>query len=730
MKTFGIRRTLVLALPFFAYQHSAEEVSNQLEDEIIEEVLIIGTREAVRELPGSGAIIDSEEMDRFDHVDLNQVLGSVPGLYIREEDGYGLRPNIGIRGASADRSQKITIMEDGVLITPAPYSAPAAYYVPNVARIEAIEVLKGPASIYHGPHTVGGAINFVTRNPAKQPVNEMDLSAGTYGYLKTQGAFGRSWDSDSGEFGFLIDGLRYQSDGFKELDSGGDTGFDRNDVNAKFRWRPNSERRQTWTFKVGYSDEDAHETYLGLTDADFQINPVRRYKASQLARFQTDHLTLHVNYATDLNENHSVDVKVYMNQFDRAWKKLDGFIDGPALQSVLRNPQRYARRFDLLRGLQDSNGTDSELLDVTTNDRSFESMGIQSTLKSSFNWLGLQHQSTVGIRFHTDEVERDHRQRAYDMDNGAMVWDGISRGSKVVNHADSEAVAIWLADAISYADLTMTLGVRFEDIQGEVTNFKTGTNNSANQSIIAPGIGLIWRATDSLRLLGGIYQGFSPAGPGSNNVDPEESVNFEYGVRYELGKHAVDVVGFISDYENLLGRCRVSDFDCDAGDEFNGGEVEISGVEVTARTSYDINSDWNFTADTTYTYTDSKFQSAFLSQFSQWGLVREGDELPYLPRHRAQMRIGIESEDWALSTALKYQAEMREEPGQQDITSGLHAEDYLTYDLTGSWFVNESVTVQVIAQNLSDEAAIVSHRPFGARPNLPRTIIGRLKLQF
>ena len=181
MKIFGIRRTLVLALPFFAYQHSAEEVSNQPEDEIIEEVLIIGTREAVRELPGSGAIIDSEEMDRFDHVDLNQVLGSVPGLYIREEDGYGLRPNIGIRGASADRSQKITIMEDGVLITPAPYSAPAAYYVPNVARIEAIEVLKGPASIYHGPHTVGGAINFVTRNPAKQPVNEIDLSAGTYG---------------------------------------------------------------------------------------------------------------------------------------------------------------------------------------------------------------------------------------------------------------------------------------------------------------------------------------------------------------------------------------------------------------------------------------------------------------------------------------------------------------------------------------------------------------------
>ena len=67
-------------------------------------------------------------------------------MYIREEDGFGLRPNIGIRGAAAERSQKVTIMRDGVLITPAPYSAPAAYYIPNVSRIASVEVLKGPAT--------------------------------------------------------------------------------------------------------------------------------------------------------------------------------------------------------------------------------------------------------------------------------------------------------------------------------------------------------------------------------------------------------------------------------------------------------------------------------------------------------------------------------------------------------------------------------------------------------
>jgi Fe(3+) dicitrate transport protein len=100
------------------------QVSSDDERYLLEEITIIGSKADVNAMSGTADFVSQEDLDRFDQIDLRKVLNQVPGVYIREEDGYGLRPNIGIRGAVAERSQKITIMRDEVLITPAPYSAP------------------------------------------------------------------------------------------------------------------------------------------------------------------------------------------------------------------------------------------------------------------------------------------------------------------------------------------------------------------------------------------------------------------------------------------------------------------------------------------------------------------------------------------------------------------------------------------------------------------------------
>ena len=90
-------------------------------EEVIESVTIIGSEEDQKKLAGSGQIISNADLLKAMDTDIQKILTAVPGLYMRTEEGYGLRPNISIRGTAIERSAKVAIMEDGVLVAPSPY---------------------------------------------------------------------------------------------------------------------------------------------------------------------------------------------------------------------------------------------------------------------------------------------------------------------------------------------------------------------------------------------------------------------------------------------------------------------------------------------------------------------------------------------------------------------------------------------------------------------------------
>ena len=688
----------------------------------LEEVVVVGSKNESVVIAGSGIAIGRLELERFDYIDVHQVMSSVPGVYVREEDGFGLRPNIGIRGAAAERSQKITIMEDGILITPAPYSAPAAYYVPNISRMSSIEVLKGPSAISHGPHTVGGAVNFVTSLAPRSKAAEVELSAGSDRYHKIQASYG----DQIGQTRFLIEGSQFGSDGFKVPDIGGDTGFARSELNIKIQHVFKTAKEQQLTLKLGWADEDADETYLGLTDTDFHEDPTRRYAASQLAKFLSSHTTFHLNHGVQWSDNLTFNTKVYWHEFDREWNKLDGFIEGPGLQSVLIDPERFLSQYQLLTGARDSDFTEADVLDVTNNDRSFNSKGIHTTATLDLAFDEVSHEFEFGIRYHFDEVDRNHKQRGYYMTNNSLNWDGLQRGAKTLNHQESKALSFYIEDNVSWRDFRLSVGVRHEDIRGVREDYLSASSVDSDQNNTSFGLGALWQATDNLSLIAGVYQGFSPAAPGSG-VEPEETINYEYGARYFKDNIRIELIGFFSDYDNLIGRCRVSDTDCGAGDEFNGGSIEVAGAELVGGASTEISNGLSVSVDLSYTYTESAFQESFLSGFSQWGLVSKGDQLPYLPSHVGRVQIGLEAPTWQIYAALKAQSKTREKPGRDEIANDFHGDERNILDITANWQVRDNWEVQMVVQNASDEVTIVSHRPYGARPNKPRTIIGRVK---
>ena len=692
---------------------------------VLEEVVVVGVETDLQDISGSVAILDEKDLDAFDYVDLGKLLSAVPGVYVRGEDGFGLRPNIGIRGAAAERSQKITLMKDGVLITPAPYSAPAAYYVPNVSRIAAVEVLKGPAAIRYGPHTVGGAINFLSPNIPEDSVSKLDVSAGSYGFQKLQ----LSSTGSRGSIGYFVDGLSYSSDGFKKLDGGGHTGFERTDLGGKFQYVPSdAQREQVLTISVDIGNERANETYLGLTDADFVQDPNRRYRASQLDRFESEHGSVIFNYGVAITDTSRINLKAYYTEFDRSWNKLDGFEQGPSLQEVLSSPNLYSLEYYLLTGERDSDSLPTDFLDVTNNDRQYETRGLQAFYERSDQWSSWLVRTQLGLRAHKDQVRRLHSPMSYAMTDGRMVRQ-YGRDAKVENYAVTDALSSFASIAMSRGALTFEVGARNESIDGRLTNFLVDTKSENNQSITTPSFSFRYQSDLGFSLFGGVHKGFSPAGPGAS-ADAEESVNLELGLRAAVNDLDAEILFFQSDYENLLGRCRVSDQNCTPGDEFNGGNVMTEGAEFSASLSRPVLDNLVATASVSYTFTEATFESSFFSNYVAWGIVQAGDQLPYIPEHSGVASLSLASERWSLGGSVKFQETMREVAGSSPIQDDLHADGFLILDVSARYTLSSSVELQVIAKNVTNETPIASHRPFGARPEMPRTLIGRVIYEF
>jgi len=249
---------------------SAGDTTDDVKNKAIEHMQILSHGDKLRTESGSSTLLTELELEKHEYDDIHRILASVPGVNIREEDGFGLRPNIGFRGVTPERSKKITILEDGILIGPAPYSAPAAYYFPVTTRMTAVEVFKGPSAIKHGPQTVAGTLNLVTRQIPIHNEGGIDLALGTEGYGKAHAYFGETHDN----LGTLFEAVHLEADGFKDLDGGGNTGFEKNDFLVKVNYLIAGKKfDQTVELKLSYADEISNETYVGLTEADFEINP-------------------------------------------------------------------------------------------------------------------------------------------------------------------------------------------------------------------------------------------------------------------------------------------------------------------------------------------------------------------------------------------------------------------------------------------------------------------------
>ena len=723
-------------------------------------VALIGSEEAARTLPASGVYLGEETLRRYLNADVNRVLRQAPGVYLREEDGWGLFPNISIRGVTTERSKAVTLMEDGILSAPAPYSAPPAYYSPNVAHMSGLEILKGTSQIKYGPHITGGAVNYLSTPIPAEDLSYLKLSYGSHNEL-----IGHFWHGgvqtleSGGKIGYLAEGFYHRTDGFKTIDLAPDfndredTGFTRVEPMVKVFWELPNDARHRFEFKYGYSDLDADETYLGLSETDFAANPLRRYAASRFDNIQTENHRVVFRHLMEPSAHLRITTAGYWQRFERNWAKLHQLRGSNVSLSTALLDDTPGGGLEILRG--QAAGT----LRLRNNAREYKIYGIQSAVTATFDTGAATHQWETGIRYHFDEVDRFQWNIDYTQsDAGAITGTAIgARGAAGDRIQQSRALALYTQDKIQWQRWTVTPGIRFETVDQKYEQDRrredktpeeqaTGKTGDGRINALAGGLSLAYAIQPHWNGFFGVHRGFSIPGPRSsirNSLDEETSLSFELGSRYTDSDRGLtaEAILFHTSFNDLIVGGNLGGGGTPNTE--NVGDIDSMGLELMIGYDHGRAQEWTVQtpARLSLTLTDAALngnaRNTDPESLFEGGI--DGAKVPYIPDYQINAEAGLEYGKLGAYISVTYvpttftsasntSANVRTD-GTPDARIG-KTDSYCITDISLRCQLREQTTLFGGIRNLFDREYIASRHPHGPRPGLPRFFNAGIEVHF
>jgi Fe(3+) dicitrate transport protein len=604
---------VVITLPILADEPEKQDVT------VREEIVVTAERiaEEPARIPGVVTIIDRRDLEGDRVFTTSEALRKAAGINVRDEEGLGLRPNIGIRGLNPTRSSKVLLLEDGVPLAYAPYGDNASYYHPPIERYDAIEIVKGSGQIAYGPSTVGGVINYVTPKPPDVPMLRLSLASGSRGYANGELTAGGSW----GPVGGLLTLMRKKSDGARE-----NTHSVLTDVFGKVAWTLTS--RQHLTLRASHYGEDSQLTYSGLREAEYRENP--RQNPFSNDAFDGSRYGAAMTHSFQIGSGVNLATTAYGSRFERDWWRQSS-------NSAQRPNDSADAACGGMQNLQTTCGNEGRL-------RTYLTWGVESKARMTRNLGRIAAEAEVGLRFHSEDQER--RQV-----NGDSP---LARTGRLVenNERRNQAVASLMQTHFMAGRWTLSPGVRVEQIRFARTNRLAGVSGETSLTEVIPGVGIAFAFSDATTFFGGIHRGFAP--PRTEDVisnatgqvvelDAERSWNVEAGVRSIVRPGLqVDASLFRMQYENQIVPASIAG---GAGATLtNGGETLHQGFELSGRidSAALFGTERNVFAKVAWTWIPTaEFIGARFSSIAGAGKISvTGNRLPYAPEQLLTTGVG------------------------------------------------------------------------------------------
>jgi Fe(3+) dicitrate transport protein len=689
------------------------------EEVVVTSSQIVGDTESQQRIPGTVNVLDRQTIETSRVFTFTEALRKIPGINVRDEEGFGLRPNIGIRGLNPTRSTRVLLLEDGIPLTYAPYGDNASYYHPPIDRFDSIEVVKGSGQILYGPTTVGGVINYITPNPPERQAGSVTLVGGTRdyfnGHINYGGTFGRT--------GILFHFLRKQGEGARENVRTGLNDFNFKSITA-------IGERQALTTRFNYYGERSQITYSGLTEAEYAANP--RGNIFLNDRFDGNRLGASVTHALVFNNNFILTTDLYGSYFSREWWRQSS--------NSLQRPNDPT--CGGIGNLNTTCGNEGRL-------RDYINFGIAPRFRASSQFLGARNETDFGFRFHYEDQNRVQK-------NGTQP---AARDGSVVedNERRSAAYSAFIQNRFDFGSISITPGVRLEHIRYSRTNHLLNVTGETNLTQIVPGIGVAYRTIGNTTLFAGVHRGFAPprvedvisnTTGASVELDSELSWNYELGFRTAPHRALeLEAAFFRMDYENQIIPASLAG---GIGTLLtNGGATLHQGAEFAARfdSSALFASPHSLYFRTSYTYLPVvRFEGVRVSSIMDANGARPsitGNRLPYAPEHLLNATIGYAHRGGfnALLEAVRVGSQFSDDRNfdvvPTTIATSLRVSGQLGL-IPGNTIWNATVnynserlrtTFFITVKNLFDELYIAD-RSRGILPGTPRLVQGGVTYRF
>ena len=560
----------------------------------------------LRDIPQSVQIIPQQVIEDRQAISLEEIVTNSSGVTF-SGNNFGRGADIAIRGFN-----RSAILRDGFRV----YNR-AAQGIPEIANLERVEIVKGPASVVFGESEPGGLINLVSKQPLSEPFYNLQLQLGNDSFVRFPADLSGPLTEDA-NLNYRLNTLYQSEESFRDFDNG----FERFFVAPTLAWQISDNT------DLSFNLEYTHETRpvdSGTAAIDGEPADIPRERI--------------LNNPSDKAEREFINTGyTFEHRFNEDWK--------------IRNAFRYI-----------SNNYDSDddtlaipfLIDENTGivtrtfvqeERAEDSFTLYTNVEGNFATGKIEHNLLFGIDLNHSQTDLSTRFDPFPLNssnpNLAFI-DLFNPDYDEFPSPDAEAIdffnnddvtndrlGIYFQDKIDLLDnLILLAGLRYDTFDQTTTNNLDNTKVSQDSDAVTPRIGIVYQPIEAISFYTNYSESFNPQpflynrSADGSLLDPESGAGFEVGVKAEIipNRLAATVAYFDITRENVATEDRFNPFAAVVV-----GEQQSQGIELDL--IGEIQPGWNIIAS--YAYIDSE-----ITEDDNPDLI--GSRFPNIPENSASL---------------------------------------------------------------------------------------------